>query len=118
MSNEWDRISAQRRGGGQAHAQIDIAVAESRLAADSHLFAPDEIFDRQWALTLIRLTAARLRGGLAVAGKPGDYTALKNCLLADRGAIDYAAAAKQLGVNEGADLDGELRYLTAALCST
>ncbi len=88
------------------------------MAADSHLFAPDEIFDRQWALTLIRLTTARLRGGLAVAGKPSDYTALKNCLLADRGAIDYAAAAKQLGVNEGADLDGELRHLTGALCST
>jgi RNA polymerase sigma-70 factor (ECF subfamily) len=143
MSNEWDRVSAQRRGGGQMRAQFDTAFAESRFAADSHSLAPEETFDRQWALTLISLTTRRLRGEFATAGKPGDYDALKNCLLADRGAIDYAAVAKQLGVNEGAarvavhrlrkrfreiyreeisqtlaegaDLDAELRHLAAAL---
>ena len=143
MSNEWDRVSAQRRGGGRAHAQIDTAFAESRFAADSHALAPDETFDRQWALTLISLTTSRLRAEFAAAGKPADYDALKNCLLADRGASDYAAVAKQLGVNEGAarvavprlrkrfreiyreeiaqtlaegaDLDAELRHLAAAL---
>jgi RNA polymerase sigma-70 factor (ECF subfamily) len=143
MSNEWDRISALRRGGGWAHAQFDTAFAESRFAADSHSLTPDETFDRQWALTLISLTTSRLRGEFTAAGKPGDYGALKTCLLADRGAIDYAGMAKQLGVNEGAarvavhrlrkrfreiyreeisqtlaegaDLDAELRHLAAAL---
>lgn len=143
MSNEWDRVSAQRRGGGRAHAQFDTAFAESRFAADSHSLAPEETFDRQWALTLISLTTSRLRGEFMAAGKPGDYDALKTCLLADRGAIDYAGVAKQLGVNEGAarvavhrlrkrfreiyreeisqtlaegaDLDAELRHLAAAL---
>jgi RNA polymerase sigma-70 factor (ECF subfamily) len=143
MSNEWDRVSAQRRGGGQTHAQIDTAFAESRFAADSQALAPDETFDRQWALTLIGLTTARLRAEFTTAGKPGDYDTLKNCLLADRGAIDYAAVAGQLGVNEGAarvavhrlrkrfreiyreeisqtlaegaDLETELRHLAAAL---
>lgn len=143
MSNEWDRVSAQRRGGGRAHAQIDTAFAESRFATDAQALAPDETFDRQWALTLISLTTARLRAEFTAAGKPGDYDALKNCLLADRGAIDYAAVAKQLGVNdgaarvavhrlrkrfreiyreeisqtlaEGADLDAELHHLAATL---
>jgi RNA polymerase sigma-70 factor (ECF subfamily) len=143
MSNEWDRVSAQRRGGGQAHAQMDTAFAESRFATDTQALAPDETFDRQWALTLIGLTTSRLRAEFAAAGKPGDYDALKNCLLADRGAIDYASVAKQLGVNEGAarvavhrlrkrfreiyreeisqtlaegaDLNAELRHLAAAL---
>ena len=143
MSNEWDRVSAQRRGGGQAHAQMDTAFAESRFATDTQALAPDETFDRQWALTLISLTTTRLRGEFTAAGKPGDYDALKNCLLADRGAIDYAVVANQLGVNEGAarvavhrlrkrfreiyreeisqtlaedaDLDSELRHLAAAL---
>jgi RNA polymerase sigma-70 factor (ECF subfamily) len=143
MSNEWDRASAQRRGGGRAHAPIDTAFAESRFATDHHSLAPDETFDRQWALTLIRLTTDRLRGEFGAAGKPGDYDTLKPCLLADRGAIDYAAVAKQLGVNEGAarvavhrlrkrfreiyreeisrtlaedaDVDAELRHLAAAL---
>ncbi len=143
MCNEWDRISAQRRGGGRAHAQLDTAFGESRFAADTQTLAPDETFDRQWALTLISLTTTRLRAEFTAAGKPGDYDALKNCLLADRGAIDYAVVANQLGLNEGAarvavhrlrkrfreiyreeisqtlaedaDLDAELRHLAAAL---
>jgi RNA polymerase sigma factor (sigma-70 family) len=102
MLNEWDKASAQRRGGGLAQAQFDTAFAESRLAADGHTLAPDEAFDRQWALTLIDLTVRRLRAEFAAAGKSGDYDTMKNCLLAVRGAIDYAGVAKQLGVNEGA----------------
>jgi DNA-directed RNA polymerase specialized sigma24 family protein len=143
MSNEWDRVTAQRRGGGQVHAQFDTAFAESRFAADGQALAPEETFDRQWALTLISLTSSRLREEFTAAGKPGNYDALKTCLLADRGAIDYAGVAKQLGMNEGAarvavhrlrkrfreiyreeiaktlaegvDLDAELRHLAAAL---
>jgi RNA polymerase sigma-70 factor (ECF subfamily) len=143
MSKEWRRASAQRRGGGQAGLQFDTAFAESRYCADNQTLAPDEIFDSQWALTLLDLTLTRLRGEFAAAGKPGDFEALKHCLMADRGAIDYAAVAKKLGVNEGAarvathrlrkrfrelyreeisqtladgaDLDAELRHLAAVL---
>jgi len=143
MINEWNRAYAQRRGGGQTHAQIDTTFAESRFAADPHSLAPEETFDRQWALTLISLTTQRLRDEFRVAGKPGDYDALKNCLLADRGAIDYATVARELSVTEGAarvavhrlrkrfreiyreeisqtlaegaDLEAELRHLAAAL---
>jgi len=143
MSNEWRRASAQRRGGGTAPAQFDTAFAESRFAADSHALAPDETFDRQWALTLLDLTVNRLRDEFAAVGKPGDFEALKTCLLAERGAIEYATVARQLGVNEGAarvavhrlrkrfreiyreeisqtladgaDVDAELRHLAAAL---
>ena len=85
----------------------------------------------------------RLQAEFAAAGKAGDFEVLKGCLMAGRGAIDYAATAKQLGVNEGAarvvvhrlrkrfreiyreeisqtladgaDVDAELRHLAAAL---
>jgi len=145
MSKEWRRASAQRRGGGTASAAFDSAFAESRFAADSHSLAPDETFDRQWALTLLDLTVNRLRDEFAAVGRPGDFDALKNCLLAERGAIDYTAVARQLGGNEGAarvavhrlrkrfraiyraeisqtladgaDVDAELRHLAAALAS-
>ncbi len=143
ISKEWRRTSAQRRGGGHAHAQFDTAFAESRYAADSHALAPDEIFDQQWALTLLDLTVSRLRDEFSIAGKPGDFEILKNCLTADRGSIDYTSVAQQLGVKEvagrvavhrlrkrfreiyreeisqtlaeGSDLDSELRHLAAAL---
>ena len=143
MAKEWRRASAQRRGGGQSPAQFDTAFAESRFAADNHSLAPNETFDRQWALTLLDLTVNRLRDEFAAAGKPDDFAILKNCLLAGRGEIEYAAVASQLGVNEGAarvavhrlrkrfreiyreeisqtlavgaDVEGELRHLAAAL---
>ncbi len=144
MSNEWRRASAQRRGGGLAQVQFDTAFAESRYVADkSATLVADETFDRQWALTLLDLTLNRLQTEFVTAGKPGDFAVLKTCLMAERGAIDYAAVAKQLGVNEGAarvavhrlrkrfreiyreeisqtlaegtDLDAELRHLAAAL---
>lgn len=143
MAKEWRRASAQRRGGGLAHAQFDTTLAESRYATDSNSLAPDEAFDQQWALTLLDLTMNRLRAEFSEAGKPGDFDVLKNCLLAGRGAIDYPAVAKHLGVNEGAarvaahrlrkrfrriyreeisrtladgaDLDVELRHLAAVL---
>jgi RNA polymerase sigma factor (sigma-70 family) len=144
MSKEWRRESAQRRGGGQLHARFDTALAESHFAADqSNSVAPDETFDRQWALTLLNLTLERLKAEFASAGKPAHFDALKECLMAARGTIDYAALARRLGVNEGAarvtahrlrkrfreiyreeisqtladgaDLDTELRYLAEVL---
>ena len=103
MANEWRRASAQRRGSGQAHVQFDTALAESRYAADQGSpAAPDETFDRQWAMTLLNLTVERLRAEFTAAGKPAGFDALKECLMAARGAIDYAALAARLGLNEGA----------------
>ena len=102
MAKEWRRASAQRRGGGHAHVQLDTAVAESRYAVDASSLPADEAFDQQWALTLLDLTVNRLRDEFAAAGKPGDFEVLKSCLMAERGAIDYAAVARGLSLNEGA----------------
>jgi RNA polymerase sigma factor (sigma-70 family) len=143
MSKEWRRASAQRRGGGQSQVQFDTAFVESRYAVELPALAADETFDQQWALMLLDLTVNRLREEFAVAGRADDFEALKSCLMAERGAINYTAVAKQLGVNagaarvavhrlrkrfrevyreeisqtlaDGADLDGELRHLAAAL---
>jgi RNA polymerase sigma-70 factor (ECF subfamily) len=144
MSKEWRRESAQKRGGLQPHVPMDTAFAESGCAQDaSARLAPDEVFDRQWALTLLELTLQRLQAEFAAAGKAGDYEVLKVCLMAEHGAIDYAAMARQLGGNagaarvavhrlrkrfrqlsreevsrtlaEGADLEEELRHLAATL---
>ncbi len=143
MNKEWRRHSAQRRGGGQTCAQSDTALAESRYAADPQALAPDEAFDKQWALTLLDLTVNRLQAEHRAAGRAAGFDILKQCLMAERGAIDYAGVAGQLGVNEGAarvavhrlrkrfreiyreeisqtladgaDLDAELRHLAAAL---
>jgi RNA polymerase sigma-70 factor (ECF subfamily) len=144
MSKEWRRESAQKRGGRLPHVVWEAASAENYYAVEASTgLAPDEVFDRQWALTLLELTLRRLQAEFAGAGKAGDFEALKGCLMAEHGAIDYAALARQLGRNagaarvavhrlrkrfrelsreevartlaEGADLEGELRYLAATL---
>ena len=102
MSNEWRRAATQRRGGGQIQAPFDTAFAESRLATDNQTLGPDETYDQQWAFTLLDLTMKRLQAEFAAGGKPGEFEALKECLMAERGGIDYAAMAGKLGVNEGA----------------
>jgi RNA polymerase sigma-70 factor (ECF subfamily) len=144
VNNEWRKASAQRRGGGQALVPFDTSFAESRYVADKTApQAAEAAFDRQWALTLLALTLDRLETEFVTAGRPASFTALKDTLMAERGAIDYAAVAKQLGGNEGAarvavhrlrkrfraiyreelaqtlaketDLEAELRHLAAAL---
>jgi RNA polymerase sigma-70 factor (ECF subfamily) len=146
MSKQGRRQSAQKRGGGHADMPMDTQFAESRYAVDASAKQdPDEVFDRQWALTLLELTLKRLQADFAAAGKAGDFDLLKGCLMAGHGSIDYSALARQLGINagaarvavhrlrrrfrelyreeiaktlaEGADLDGELRHLAAALAS-
>ncbi|HVY70993.1 MAG TPA: sigma-70 family RNA polymerase sigma factor [Verrucomicrobiae bacterium] len=102
MSKERRRASAQRRGGGHTHFPLDTALAESRFAADVAALAPDETYDRQWALTLLDLTVNRLREEFVVAGRRDDFEQLKGCLLGGRGSLDYPAVAARLGVNEGA----------------
>ena len=144
MVKEWRRASAQRRGGGRPHMPMDTAFAESRYAADTavHLEA-DDVFDRQWALTLLDLTLRRLEAEFTTAGKARDFAVLKSFLAVTHEAIDYDSAASRLGVSagaarvavhrlrkrfrelyrqevsqtlpDGADLDAEMRYLARAL---
>ncbi len=145
MAKQWRRASSQKRGGGLAHAPMDTQFAESRYAIDATVKQnPDEVFDRQWALTLLDLTLKRLQGEFA-GSKPQDFDILKGTLMAAHGGIDYAAIASELGVSpgaarvgvhrlrkrfreiyreeiaktlaEGADIDGELRHLAAALAA-
>ena len=103
MANEWRRASTQRRGSGLAHVRFSTDFAESHSAVDQgRSLAPDELFDRQWAMTLLNRTIERLQAEFASAGKLADFAKLKDCLMAARGTIDYSALAKQLAVNEGA----------------
>ena len=144
MAKEWRRASAQKRGGGQADLPMDTEFAESRYAAEATTqLAPDAIYDRQWALTLLDLTMQRLEGEFTAGGKSKEFAILKHTLVAARGTTDYAVVAAELGASEptarvavhrlrkrfrelyreeisqtlpdGVDLEAELRDLARAL---
>jgi DNA-directed RNA polymerase specialized sigma24 family protein len=144
MAKEWRRQSAQKRGGGQDCIPMDTEFAESRYAADAgDVSAADEVFDRQWALTLLELAMNRLQREFVAAARADDFAVLKEFLAVSHAAIDYRSAAARLNSSEGnarvavhrlrkrfrelyreeisqtlpadADLEAELRHLAAAL---
>lgn len=103
MAKEWRYASAQKRGGGQVQVPLDTTFAESCYAADGKSqLAPDAVFDREWALTLLELTMQRLEAEFGVAGKAGEFAVLKSCLAAARRSIDYGDVAAKLSLSEGA----------------
>ena len=103
LANEWDRQRALKRGGGERTTSLDAAVAEQRYATELTTgVAPDRLYERQWAMTLLEQTMARLRAEYTASGRLTEFEQLKSALTAERGAIPYAELAAALGSTEGA----------------
>jgi len=103
LANEWHRAQAQKRGGAATIVSWDATAAEQRYQNQrSSAAAPDQIFERQWAMTLLEQSLSALRAEYAAFGKTAEFEKLKSLLTAERGAIDYAEVASQLGTSEGA----------------
>jgi len=103
LTNEWDKAKAVKRGGGRSPISLELDVAESKLTLEpAHDLTPERLYERQWALVLLELVVARLEAEFAAAGKSRQFEALKPALTGDRAAVDYAAAARDLGMSEDA----------------
>lgn len=101
LSKEWERIGAAKRGGGQKPIPFDVAVAEERFSAVSAgMLSPEQLYDRQWALSLLNDAVARLGLEYEAAGKAGLFAALTPYLTAERGSIPYNTIATALEMSE------------------
>ena len=102
LAKEWERERAQKRGGGQATLSLDTKLAERRYQGEGaeHL-APDRIYERRWALTLLDQALAALRQDYQALGREAEFDCLKGYLTAERGEILYAEVAARLGMTEG-----------------
>src|SRR5919205_274309 len=61
LANEWDKATAEKRGGGRAVFSFDSASADAEvryLREPAHQAPPKRILDRRWALTLLEQTLA------------------------------------------------------------
>jgi RNA polymerase sigma factor (sigma-70 family) len=102
-ANEWDREHAQKRGGFTPFVTIDQDLAESRFASDaSRPVPPDQLFDRQWAVTLIERTLSRLQEEYLRSGRAILFEHLRNCLARAESALPYAEIASRLHLTEPA----------------
>ena len=103
LADQWDRSQAEKRGGGMALISLDAQTAETRyLLEPRDNLAPDRIFERRWALTLLEQAMARLREEFTLAGKADFFDRLKNFMTAEKDADTYADAAAKLSTTEAA----------------
>ena len=103
LANEWDRQHAQKRGGATLIVPIDPELAESRfMAGPAQELQPDLLFDRQWALTLLDRTMARLRDEYLATGRAKLFELLRGCLAKDESALPYSEIASRLNLTEPA----------------
>jgi DNA-directed RNA polymerase specialized sigma24 family protein len=103
LVQKWERGKAAKRGGGEAALSFDTELAEQRFQSNPlHTLAPDVIYDRQWAFTLLGEATSRLEDEYAAAGKANDLKQLKPYLTEERGRIPYPHIAGALNTTEGA----------------
>ena len=62
--------------------------------------APDRLYDRQWAMTLLDRALNQLGKDPEQFGKTAEFGILSPFLTAERGAIPYETVATQLGLSE------------------
>lgn len=103
LANEWDRMGAQKRGGGQTLISLDAESAESRYRLEPEDAAtPDRIFERRWAITLLDRVLRILQREYEMADRREFFDRLKFSLTGERSALPYAELAAQMGMTEGA----------------
>ena len=102
QANEWRRGQALRRGSGKVISLSELEGLEERYATARPGLTAEKLFDRQWALALLRRVLEGLESEFAEDGKARDYEILKGVLMAERGELNYGELAAALGTSEGA----------------
>ena len=103
LSDERERATARKRGGGQMFVSLDDPASEDRYRLEvPDDLTPEKLFERRWAQTILDQALARLRAEFVAEGKTECYEVLKAFEPGEQKTISYAEAAAQLGVTESA----------------
>ncbi len=103
MADCRDKARAQKRGGGLAALPFDLSDAEIRYGREpSDDLAPDRLFERHWAVTLLEQVVDRLERDYDEAGKGELFVKLKPFLVEGGRGQPYAAVGVELGLTEEA----------------
>jgi DNA-directed RNA polymerase specialized sigma24 family protein len=138
---DWDR--AKKRGGAQPHLSLEFETGERTYQIEpADEMTPERLFERRWALSVLEASMARVHAKYEHSGRADLFGSLKPFLTGDE-PPSYAALAAETGSTEGAlriavhrmrqqfsaalreviaetveeagDIDGELKYLLAAV---
>ena len=102
LANEFDKANAAKRGGRCQVLSLDSMEAEHRYSLEPVTHeTPENIFDRQWALTVLDRALTRLKRETAEAGKSRHFELLNPFLSREPESGEYAAIGRELGVSSG-----------------
>lgn len=102
LANEYDRVQAQKRGGGRKVIALDALRADSRYGLEpTDEATPEKLFERGWALTVLSEVLARLATEMAAEGKTRLFEGLRG-FLTGGDEVSYAEAGARLGMTAGA----------------
>jgi len=97
LANEYDRASAQKRGGGVKIISFDEFLSDD-MGGVSSTDDPGALYDLRWATTILEIALRRLKTEMAAADKEAQFAELKQFLTVNSGASEYAGAAHNLRV--------------------
>ena len=99
LANEWDKSRTRKRGGGVPHFSLDWETADRQFqVAAAGAPAPDQAFDREWAMALLAKVIERLQAENVADGKAAQFEALKVFLTAGGDKTPQASVAQTLGM--------------------
>jgi len=103
LLNEHDRTQALKRGGGRAAIPIDLAAADERYQRSLvHAETPEQLYHRQWCLTLLASVLDTVRGEYLAAANEELFERLRGFLTMDDQAGTHADAAADLNMTPAA----------------
>ncbi|UCF37022.1 MAG: sigma-70 family RNA polymerase sigma factor [Acidobacteriota bacterium] len=103
MRNEWDRESAVKRGGSSTLLSLEFERAESLYRIEPiETRTPEQVYDEQWASTLMDRVLRRLADEMRRAGYGTRFRVLRRFLTESTRGEGYREAAIELGISETA----------------
>ena len=102
LADERDFASAQRRD-ARLNISLDAEEAEERyLAVPAETLTPDQVFERQWAVTLLETVMQRLAREYAVSGRGALFAELRFAITGEKNELPYRELAARIEMSEEA----------------
>lgn len=102
MTNQWRANQAQKRGGGDQTLSLDFESGDGQysLVASNDL-TPERIFERTWAMTVLKQSLEQVKTQYDRSGKPELFSELQ-VFLGGTGDATYTEVAERLGMKANA----------------
>jgi RNA polymerase sigma-70 factor (ECF subfamily) len=97
---EWKSAHRLKRGGGHTFLSLEeLAAVDHEIPESKSADSPEELYDRQWAQTVVARVMTQLAHEWAESGQAARFNALK-CFLVEDEAETYAVLGARLGLSE------------------